>query len=95
MDFIPEELEENPLTLEIAIDPDTKCMTMKTLIDDKTDSAVVIPAEIESGDPLLQSKTEEVDFEMMSELDQLIYLERQRLLNLREPKKCGKSKKPL
>ncbi|KNC28247.1 hypothetical protein FF38_14121 [Lucilia cuprina] len=87
MDNLPKELEENQLSLQVVIDPETKCLTMKTCADESPVNLNNIPPDIIANDPLKQSQVAAVDFDKMSELEKLIYEQRERLLNIKRPRK--------
>lgn len=89
---IPKELEETQLNLQVMIDAKTKCFVMKTHIDEAPTKANGLISDIIANDPLNGAPESEeiVDLSKMNELERLIYTERERMLNSRQPKKSGK-----
>lgn len=88
MENIPKELEETQLNLQVVIDPETKCLTMKTTntedpIDGIKKEETPTTDILTNDDPLLEKLPEPPKLEEMSDLDRLIYEERARLLNIK------------
>lgn len=89
---IPKELEETQLNLQVVVDTKTKCFVMKTHIEETPIKTNGFIPNIIANDPLndVPEREKPIDFSKMNELERLIYTERERILNLRQPKKSGK-----